>query len=133
METSSLMSENGLHSIPLLRWPLRVGDLLILPIFLISELLGVGQSIWQNVHHPLYGLTFLSIWGSGPHRSDPSSFSPSDSVGSFPDTSIGVSGPAAIIALQIWPHFFLILVLGSKAPYSGHHMSSPCHNVHPKS
>ena len=82
---------------------------------------------------PLYGLTFISIQGSGPHRSSPSLFSPCAPVGSFPDTPIGVSGPAATIASQIWPCFFLILVSGSKDPCSRHQTSLPCHNAHPKS
>ena len=37
----------------------------------ISGLLGTGWSIQQDVHHPPYGPTFISIWGSGPHRSNP--------------------------------------------------------------
>ena len=103
METISLMSEIESHLIPPFKWLSGVGDLLLLPIFLISELLRAGQSIQQNVQYPFYRLTFISIQVSGPHRSNPSSFTPCAPVGSFPDTLNGVSGPAVTIALQIWP------------------------------
>ena len=95
------MSENKLHLIPQLGWFSGVGDLWPLPIFPIYWLLGTSCSIWWTVHHPPYESTFIGIWGSGPHRRNPTSSSPHAPVGSFPDTPTGVSGPAATNTLQI--------------------------------
>ena len=128
-----LMFEIELHSIPQLGWSLRVGDLWLLPFFLISRLLEAGQSIWWDVHCWPYCPTFVSIWGSGPCRNDPTSSPPHALVGYFPDTLTGVSGPAVTSALQILPCSPLTLVWENKAPYLEHWTSSPCHNVHPVS
>ena len=114
-------------------WFSEGGNLWLLLIFPISRLLRAGQSTQCGAHRPPYGPTFISVWSSGPHKSDPTSFPPNVLVGSFQDTLTGVSGPAPIITLQIWPCFLLILVWENKAPCLGHWMLSPCCYAHPRS
>ena len=97
------MSENELHLILQLWWSLGVEDPWLLSIFPTSGLPGASQSIWWGIHHQLYGSTFISIWGSGPHRSYLSSSPLCAPVGFFLDTPTGVSGPAVTDATQIWP------------------------------
>ena len=104
------MYENELCLIPLLKWSFSSrGSLASSHLSNFWAARGAGQGIWQDVHHPPYGLT-CCIQGLGTCRRHPSSFPPHAPVGSFQDTPTGVSGPAAIITLQILPCFLLVLV-----------------------
>ena len=72
-------------------------------------MLGTGHSIWQGVRHQHCGPTYVSIWGSGPCRSNLTLPPLCVPVGSFPDTSPCVSGPAVTGTPQIQPCSPLIL------------------------